>query len=108
MAIVYGPLWLVAPFSVRHLRFAQRGLLALIPVGAISMTYATDWGRVIFYAAPVLYVAAAYTIRHRRRLATFTIAALLALDIGYGVYMQVHGVRHGLDSTAPPARGPVY
>ena len=33
---------------------------------------------------------------------------LLALDLGYAAYMQVHGVKHGLDSTAPPARGPVY
>jgi hypothetical protein len=35
------------------------------------------------------------------------VLALLALDVGYAVYMQVHGVRHGLENFGPPARGPV-
>jgi hypothetical protein len=61
----------------------------------------------VFFAAPLVYVAAAYVLRDRRRLAVLAVAGLLAVDIGYAAYMQVHGVRHGLDSTAPPARGPV-
>ena len=71
------------------------------------MTFALDWGRMVFFAAPVIYVAAAYVLRNRRRLALAAVIGLLAVDVGYAVYMQVHGVRHGLDSTAPPARGPV-
>jgi hypothetical protein len=106
MAIVYGPLWLAAPFAPPRLRFARRGLvLVVLCVG--SMTFAFDWGRLIFFAAPVFYVAGAYALRHRRLLAVAAVTGLLALDLGYAVYMQVHGVRHGLDSKAPPARGPV-
>lgn len=107
MAIVYGPLWLAAPFALPRLRFARRGLVLFVPALA-SMTFAFDWGRIVYFAAPVVYVAAAYALRDRRRLAVAAVAGLLALDVGYAVYMQVHGVKHGLDSTAPPARGPVY
>ena len=107
MAIAYGPLWLVAPFALPRLPFARRGLL-LIALCVASMSFAFDWGRIVFFAAPVVYVSAAYVLRDRRRLAILCVAGLLAVDLGYAVYMQVHGVRHGLDSTAPPARGPVY
>jgi hypothetical protein len=106
MALSYGPLWLAAPSSVLTLRFARRGLvLVALCVGA--MTFALDWGRMIFFAAPVIYVAAAHTLRHRRRLAVAAVVAVLAMDAGYAIYMQVHGVRSGLDSNGPPARGPV-
>jgi hypothetical protein len=107
VAIVYGPLWLAAPFALPKLRFARRGLV-LFAVCLGSMTFALDWDRMVFFAAPVIYVAAGYVLRDRRRLAAAAVVSLLALDGGYAVYMQVHGVRHGLDSTAPPARGPVY
>jgi hypothetical protein len=107
LALVYGPLWIAAPFALRSLSFARRGLV-LVGMCVVSMTFALDWGRAIFFAAPVIFVAAAYAVRAHRRLAVLMVAGLLALDLGYGVYMQVHGVRHGLDSTAPPARGPVY
>jgi hypothetical protein len=106
LALVYGPLWLAAPFALRSLPFARRGLV-LVGLCVLSMTFALDWGRAIFFAAPVIFVAAAYAVRDNRRLAVAMVAGLLALDLGYGVYMQVHGVKHGLDSTAPPARGPV-
>jgi hypothetical protein len=106
VAVVYGPLWLLAPIALRALPFARRGLV-LVGLCVVSMTYALDWGRAIFFAAPVIYVAAAYVVRDRRRLAAATVIALLALDLGYAGYMQIHGVRHGLDSTGPPARGPV-
>jgi hypothetical protein len=55
----------------------------------------------------VIYVAAADAVRDRRRLSIAIVIGLLAMDFGYAVYMQVHGVAHGLNSTAPPARGPV-
>jgi len=107
MAIVYGPLWLAAPFALPRLGFARRGLV-LVALCAASMTFALDWGRMVFFAAPVIYVAAAFVLRDRRRLAAAAVVGLLLVDVGYAVYMQVHGVRHGLDSTAPPARGPVF
>lgn len=107
VALVYGPLWLAAPFALTKLRFARRGLvLFVLCLGAA--TFALDWGRMVFFAAPVIYVAAAYTLHDRRRLAILAVAALLAVDIGYAGYMQIHGVKHGLDSTAAPARGPVH
>jgi hypothetical protein len=107
LALVYGPLWLAAPFALRSLSFARRGLV-LVGLCVLSMTFALDWGRAIFFAAPVVFVSAAYAVGGRRRLAIAMVAGLLALDIGYGAYMQAHGVKHGLDSAAPPARGPVY
>ncbi len=106
LALVYGPLWLAAPFALPRLSFARRGLV-LAALCAASMTFALDWGRAAFFAAPVIYAAAGWVLRDRRRLALLAVFALLAMDGGYAVYMQVHGVRHGLDSTAPPARGPV-
>ena len=106
LALAYGPLWLAAPWALRDQPFARRGLV-LVVLCVASMTFALDWGRLIFFAAPVFYVAAAWVLRDRRRLALAAVLGLLAVDAGYAVYMQVHGVRHGLDSTAPPARGPV-
>jgi hypothetical protein len=106
LAYTYGPLWLVAPFALRDLRFARRGLV-LVALCVGSMTFAYDWGRIIFLAAPVFYVASAHVLRGRRRLAVATVVALLAVDIGYGVYLQVYGVQHGLNTSV--SRGiPVY
>lgn len=107
VALAYGPLWLAAPFALPRLRFARRGLVLFVLCGG-AMTFALDWGRMVFFAAPVVYVAAGYALRERRRLAVAAVVALLAMDVGYAAYMQVHGVRHGLDSSAPPARGPVH
>ena len=106
LALDYGLLWLVAPFALRRLEFARRGLV-LVALCAAGMTFALDWGRALFFAAPVVYAGAAYAVRDRRRLAAVAVASLLALDLGYGIYMQVHGVTHGLDTTGPPSRGPV-
>jgi hypothetical protein len=106
LAYAFGPLWLVAPFALRDMRFARRGLV-LVALCLASMTFAFDWGRIIFLAAPVVYVAGAHVLRHRRRLAVATVVALLALDIGYGIYLQAYGVKHGLDNSV--GRGiPVY
>ena len=107
VALVYGPLWLAAPFALRRPGFARRGLV-LVALSVASMTFALDWGRLVFFSAPVIYVAAASVVRQRRRLALAAVIGLLLVDAGYAVYMQVHGVKHGLDSTAPPARGPVF
>lgn len=107
LAISYGPLWLVAPAALPRVEFARRGLV-LVACCAAATTFAFDWGRALFFAAPVVYVAAAHVLADRRRLAAVVIAVLLALDLGYAVYMQAHGVRHDLESFGPPARGPVY
>jgi len=100
LVAVFGPLWLVAPFALRDLRFARRGLI-LVLLCVLAMTYALDWDRIVVLLAPVIYVASAHVIQHRRRLAVATLAGLLALDVGYGIYMQVHGVRYGVDGTGP-------
>jgi hypothetical protein len=71
------------------------------------MTFAFDWGRIIFLAAPIFYVATAKVVQHRRRLAIVTVIALFALDTGYAVYMQTYGLQHGIDSSVN-RRIPVY
>lgn len=103
LAAAYGPLWLTAPFALRTLPFARRGLV-LVGLCALSMTFAFDWERVMFFAAPVIYVSSAHVIAPRRRLAVLTVAALFALDLGYGIYMQVYGVTHGLDANIVTSR----
>jgi hypothetical protein len=98
LAYTYGPLWLVAPFALRDLRFAREGLV-LVALCVASMSFAYDWGRIIFLAAPVFYVAAAHVLRNRPRLAVATVITLLAVDLGYGIYVQVSGVAHGLEAS---------
>jgi hypothetical protein len=98
LAYTCGPVWLIAPVALRGSSFARRGLV-LIALCVASMTYAYDWDRVIFVAAPIFYGAAALVLANRRRLAVATVVTLLALDVGYGVYLQVHGVQHGIDTT---------
>jgi hypothetical protein len=106
LAYAFGPLWLVAPFALRSLSFARRGLV-LVALCVIAMSVSFDAGRIIFLAAPVFYVAAASVAEHRYRLALILVVGLLALDVGYGAYMQVHGVQHGLDTTVN-SKIPVY
>ena len=98
LAYTYGPLWLVAPFALRDSSFARRGLL-IVFLCLVSMTYAYDWERVVFLAAPVFFVAAGQVLNNRRRLAIVVVVALLAVDLGYGIYLQAAGVTHGLDTT---------
>jgi hypothetical protein len=94
----YGPLWLAAPFALASVPFARRGLV-LVALCVISMTFAFDWGRIIFLAAPVFYVAAAAVVQQRRRLALLTVIGLFALDLGYAIYMETYGVKHGIDTS---------
>jgi hypothetical protein len=89
--IAFGPLWFVAPFALRDLRYARAGL-ALFACSLISFLFVRDWGRVVLLAAPAVYVAAAHVLNDRRRLAIAAVAAFAVLDIGYAVYMQAHGV----------------
>jgi hypothetical protein len=108
LALAYGPLWLAAPFALRDVRFARRGLV-LVALCLGAMTFAFGWGRIIFFAAPVFYVAAGTVLQRHRRLAVLAIAVLLSMDLGYAIYMQVYGVQHGIDTTVASSRGvPVY
>ncbi len=108
IAYAYGPIWFVAPLALRDDRFARRGLV-LVGLCLMGMTFAFGWGRIIFFAAPVFYVAAARVLSQRRSLALAVVLALLAMDIGYAVYMQLYGVQHGIDTTITSSqRVPVY
>lgn len=108
LALAYGPIWVVAPPALGTVTFARRGLV-LVGLCLASMTYAFGWGRIIFFAAPVFYVAAGRVIGDRRRLALATVTCLLALDLAYAIYLQVHGVRYGLDAPLGGAgQVPVY
>ena len=91
IAIVYGPLWLAAPFALRDLRYARAGLV-LIACCLVSFTFAADWARVLLLAAPVIYVAAGYVLTSRRRLAIAAVVVFAAMEITYAVYMHYHGV----------------
>lgn len=75
-------------------------------VGAclVAMTFALDWGRVIVLAAPVVLVAAGWTLRDRPRLAAAAVLLFLALDLGYAIYMEdLGGAQDGIiDVGAPP------
>jgi hypothetical protein len=82
IASAYGPVWLAAPFALRDLPFARRGLV-LVFLCLVAMTFALDWGRVILLAAPVFYVAAAHVVDKRRGLALALVLAFFALDLGY-------------------------
>jgi hypothetical protein len=89
--IAFGPLWFAAPFALKDLRYARAGL-ALFACCVLSFLFVRDWGRVVLLAAPAVYVAAAHVLNDRRRLAILAVAAFAALDLGYAVYMQAHGV----------------
>jgi hypothetical protein len=100
--IAFGPLWFVAPFALRDLRYARAGV-ALFACCVFSFLFVRDWGRVVLLAAPVVYVAAAHVLNDRRRLAIAAVAAFVALDVGYAVYMQVHGVEANIINGAAPS-----
>jgi hypothetical protein len=93
--IAFGPLWLAAPFALATLRYARAGLV-LIACCLVAFLFAEDWGRIVLLAAPVIYVAAAHVLDPRPRLALAAVAAFAALNLTYAVYMQVHGVEHGI------------
>ncbi|MEN3283235.1 MAG: hypothetical protein V7607_4375 [Solirubrobacteraceae bacterium] len=102
MFTVYGPLWLFAPFALRDMRLAQRGLV-LVGLCLVSMTFALDWGRIILLAAPVFYAAGAYVLRNQPRAAVASIAAFAVLIGVYAVYMDRSGVRTGIIENRLPS-----
>jgi hypothetical protein len=101
LALIFGPLWLLAPFALRDCSFARRGLV-LAPLCVLGMSFALDWGRVAFVAAPVVYAAAAWTLHRRPRLLVPVLAACALMIAGYAAYMQVSGTQHIIDAGLPP------
>lgn len=98
---VYGPLWLVAPFALAGMRFARRGTV-LVALCALACTFALDWGRILFIAAPVVYGASAWVLDRRPAWRAPVFALLAALIAGYAVYMQVEGVENLIEAGPPP------
>jgi len=101
LALTFGPLWLLAPLALRDCSFARRGLV-LVALCVLAMSFALDWGRVAFVAAPVVYAAAAWTLHRRPRLLAPALAACALTIAGYAVYMQVTGTQNIIDSGLPP------
>ncbi len=101
MFTIYGPLWLVAPLALRSMAFARRGLI-LVALSLAAMTFALDWGRMILLAAPVFYPAAAHVLTRKPRWRAPVMLGMLALAIGYAVYMDVAGVQSGIINNPPP------
>jgi len=101
LATIYGPLWLLAPLALRGFRFARRGLV-LAALCVVAMTFALDWGRVAFIAAPVVYAAAAWTLDRRRWLLAPALAACALMIFGYAAYMQITGTDNIINQSPPP------
>ncbi|HEV2062731.1 MAG TPA: hypothetical protein VGR12_07770 [Solirubrobacteraceae bacterium] len=98
---VYGPLWAVAPLALRDFAFARRGLV-LVALSAAACTFALDWGRILFVAAPVVYAASAFVLDRRRSWRAPVFALLAVLVLGYAAYMQVEGVDNLIEAGPPP------
>jgi hypothetical protein len=95
MVAALGPLWLAAPFALRDMRFARRGLV-LVAICVLAMLFAADWGRIVLLAAPVFYAAGAHVLRSRPRAAAAAVAVFAAMNVGYAVYMDQSGVQEGI------------
>jgi len=102
LALIYGPLWLLAPLALRDLPFARRGLAVLAPLCLLAMSFALDWGRVAFVAAPVVYAAAAWTLHCRPRWLAPALALCALMIFGYAAYMQITGTQNIIDAGLPP------
>ncbi|MEA2315143.1 MAG: hypothetical protein QOI03_1835 [Solirubrobacteraceae bacterium] len=101
MFTVYGPYWLLAPLALKDLRFARCGLV-LLALAVLSMTYATDWGRMILLAAPAFYPATAYVLDRHRGWWLPAVGAAFVLAVGYALYMDHSGLQHGIIENPEP------
>ena len=93
--LAFGPVWFAALYALRDLRYARRGLV-LVAACVFSMLLAGDWGRVIVLAAPVMYAAAAHTLKDRPRAALLVVVGFAAMNVVYAVYMHATGVEEGI------------
>lgn len=98
---IYGPLWIAASLALPSSRFARSGLV-LVACSLVSMTFALDWGRMIFLASPVFYGASACTLTVHPRWRVVTLLAFGVLILGYAVYMDERGVQTGIIDNPPP------
>jgi hypothetical protein len=101
VASAFGPMWLCLPFAVRGMRFARAGLI-LLGLTAASCLFALDWGRILFLAAPVAFVAGGWVLERHRRATAAALAAFAAMNLGYAIHMDRGGVVEGIDRAAPP------
>ncbi len=101
MFSAFGPLWLAAPLALASSRYARRGL-ALVACALAAMTFALDWGRMIFLAAPAFYLAGAHTLTRHPRWRVPALAAFGLLILAYAIYMDRSGVQHGIIENPPP------
>jgi hypothetical protein len=97
----FGPLWLTYPFALRGMRFARAGLI-VVGLTAFACLFALDWGRILFLAAPVVFVAGGWVLDRHRRVAVAVLAALAVMNVGYAIHMDRSGVVDGIDHAAPP------
>ena len=98
---VFGPLWFVAPFALRDFAFARRGLV-LVALCALACTWALDWGRIFFIAAPVVYAASGWVLDRRPAWRAPVLALMALLVVGYAAYMQIDGVENLIEAGPPP------
>jgi hypothetical protein len=98
---IYGPLWFVAPFALAGMRFARRGTIVLA-LCALACTFALDWGRILFIAAPIVYAASGWVLDRRPSWRAPVFALLAALVVGYAAYMQIDGVENLIEAGPPP------
>jgi hypothetical protein len=98
---VYGPLWIAAPLALGPMHFARRGLV-LVAAALLAMTFALDWGRMIFLAAPVFYPASAFVLSRHRRWRAPALAAFVLLIALYAIHMADGGLRAGILESPPP------
>ncbi len=98
---VYGPLWIAAPPALSAMGFARRGLV-LVAAALVAMTFALDWGRMIFLAAPVFYPASAFVLGRHPRWRAPALAAFGLLIALYAIHMADGGLRAGILESPPP------
>ncbi len=98
---IYGPLWLAAPVALGAMGFARRGLV-LVAAALLAMTFALDWGRMIFLAAPVFYPASAFVLSRHPRWTAPALAAFVLLIAIYALHMADGGLRAGILESLPP------
>ena len=102
VASAFGPLWLCLPFALRGMRFARAGL-AFLGLAALScIVGALDWGRILFLAAPFVFVPAGWVLARHRGAAIAALVAFALMNVGYAIHMERTGVVNGIDRAAPP------
>ena len=99
---IYGPLWFVAPFALAGMRFARRGTI-VVALCALACTFALDWGRILFIAAPDRLRRVGLGPRPpSRRGARRSSRSSPRSSSATRSYMQVDGVENLIEAGPPP------